>query len=51
VFTGGNLFIPEAAREPGNRKQTWPRSIFTISDAEGRIDRIVTLTEDITERK
>jgi len=54
VFSqGGNLFIPEVAIESARTKEhKWLSFYFyEIRDEEGKIDRIVTLTEDITERK
>jgi PAS domain S-box-containing protein len=50
---GGNLFIPEVALENAKTEEPiWLSFYFyDIKDEEGNIDRIVTLTEDITERK
>jgi len=54
VYTeGGTLFIPEAktlGRRPGSA--TWvAQHFYAIPDEQGQVDRIVVLTEDISERK
>lgn len=54
IFTsGGSLFIPELRIEtPSPGSARWIRQYYyTIHDHRGEVERIVTLTDDITERK
>jgi PAS domain S-box-containing protein len=54
IFTnGGSLFIPELnIVKPNPGGATWVRQYFyTVNDPLGRIDNIVILTDDITDRK
>ncbi|MEJ5224152.1 MAG: HD domain-containing phosphohydrolase [Anaerolineales bacterium] len=50
---GGMLFIPEIAIEiPGQSVPRWIAEYsYAIPNLHGKIDRVVTLTEDITDRK
>ncbi|HDM43274.1 MAG TPA: PAS domain S-box protein, partial [Firmicutes bacterium] len=51
--SGGDLHIPELkVKKPKPGTAKWiSMHLYAIKDAKGEVDRVVTITEDITERK